>query len=109
MATFSKEILSGSVDGAPITIDNAQTTIHVTPTGTASKDEIYVYATNNAEEAVMLTLTFGEKEITNTLDSKTGLYLLIPGLILQNGKEVIASASATNAIEVCGFVNRIFA
>jgi hypothetical protein len=51
MATFSKELLSGSTNGKAIKVAEtatAGTTIHTAVSGTASFDEVWLYAHNSS-------------------------------------------------------------
>ena len=107
--------LSASTDGKQIKVAataTAGTTIHTAVTGTTDYDEIWIYATNNHTSAVNLTIEWGgttsvDDLIQLSVPSKTGLYLIIPGLVLQNGAVVRAFAGTTNVICISGWVNRI--
>jgi hypothetical protein len=117
MATFVKRKLSGSTDGKPIKVvatATAGTTIHTAVAGTTAGtfDEIYLYAFNSHTAAVTLTIEFGDVSVPDntivvTLASKSGLQLIVPGLILQNGKVVKAFAGTANVITISGWVNAI--
>lgn len=116
MATAVKRKLSGSTDGMPIKVvqtATAGTAVHTAVAGTTAGtfDEIYLYAQNNHTSSVTLTIEFGsnatENNIICTLASKSGLQLIVPGLILQNSATVKAFASEANVISVSGFVNSI--
>jgi hypothetical protein len=117
MATFKKRLLSGSTDGKPIkvvAVATAGTAIHTAVAGTTAGtfDEIWLYAQNNSTGLVILTLEFGgatvpDENITMTLASKSGLQLLVPGLILQNGATVKAFADSANVVCISGFINSI--
>jgi len=115
MATFTKLKLSGSTDGKQIKVAATATpgtTIHTAVSGTSDYDEIWLYVTNNHTAAVALTIEFGgttspDDLIQQSIPAKTGLYLLVPGLVLQNGAVVKAFAGTTNVISVSGWVNRI--
>jgi hypothetical protein len=115
MSTFTKVILSGSTNGRAIkvvAVATAGTTIHTTPAGTSSIDEVWLYAQNNHTSAVDLTIEFGgvsapDDLIQMQIPSKSGLYLICPGLNLQNSLLVRAFASVANVISIQGFVNRI--
>ncbi|NTU73633.1 hypothetical protein HGB07_05725 [Candidatus Roizmanbacteria bacterium] len=117
MAQAFKRKLSGSTDGSPIKVvatATAGTTIHTAVAGTTAGtfDEIYLYAQNNHTTTVTLTIEFGgatapDQNIIMTLASKSGLQLIIPGLILQNGLTVKAFASVANVVCLSGFVNSI--
>lgn len=113
MATYTKVKLSGSTDGKGIKVvptETAGTTIH-TAHATAL-DEIYLYAVNSQAAAVKLTLEWGEAtapdgNIEVTIPGESGLYLVIPGLLLTNSLVVAAFAGTANVIIIHGFVNRI--
>lgn len=115
MASFTKLKLSGSTDGKQIKVAATATpgtTIHTAVSGTSDYDEIWLYVTNNHTAAVALTIEFGgttspDDLIQQSIPAKTGLYLLVPGLVLQNGAVVKAFAGTTNVISVSGWVNRI--
>ena len=62
MATFSKEILSGSTDGKGILVvqtATAGTTIHTADTTATTYDEIWLYAVNTSASSVKLTIEWG--------------------------------------------------
>lgn len=117
MATIVKRKLSGSTDGKPIKVvatATAGTTIHTSVAGTTAGtfDEIWLYAYNGHTASVVLTLEFGgatvpDQNIVLTLPNKSGLMLVVPGLILQNGMVVAAFAATANVITISGFVNNI--
>lgn len=117
MAVVKKRKLSGSTDGSPIKIvatATVGTAIHTAIAGTTdgTYDEIWLYAQNNHTTNVTLTIEFGgatapDQNITITLASKSGLQLIVPGLILQNGLTVKAFASVANVISIVGFINTI--
>lgn len=91
----------------------AGTLIHTAVSGTTdgTYDEIYIFAENNHTLPVTLTIEYGDAttshNIITTLASKSGLQLIIPGLILQNGLTVKAFATVTNVVSLSGFVNRM--
>lgn len=113
MATYTKEILSGSADGAPIKVDataTAGTLIH-TASATA-KDEVYLWAVNTDTTARKLTIEWGgttspDNLIEVTIQPESGLVVVIPGLPLTNSKVVRAFAATGNVILIVGYVNRI--
>ena len=116
MAVYKRK-LSGSTDGKPIKIVPTATagiTIHTAVVGTddGDFDEIWLFAQNNHTSSVLLTIEFGgaiapDQNIIMTLESKVGLQLIIPGLILQNEMVVKAFASVANVVCISGFVNKI--
>jgi hypothetical protein len=119
MTTFSKQFLSASTDGAAIKVvatTSTGTTIHATGTSASIIDEVWLYAYNSASVSTELTMQYGgttspDNDIKITLDSKAGLTLLVPGLILKGtgsvGTIVRAYAGTANVITLSGYVNRI--
>jgi hypothetical protein len=116
MATFSKQLLSGSTNGKAIKVAataTAGTTIHTAVSGTASFDEVWLYAHNSSAGTVKLTLEWGEATAPdgnieiNIGAEGTGLVLVSPGLILQNSLVIKAFAGTANVITLTGYVNRI--
>ena len=116
MATFTKTLLSGSTNGKAIKVvatATAGTTIHTAVSGTASLDEIWLYAHNSSAATVKLTLEWGEATAPdgnieiNIGAEGTGLVLVAPGLLLQNSLVVRAFAGTANVVTLTGYVNRI--
>ena len=117
MASFVKRKLSGSTDGMPIKVVETATlgtTIHTAVAGTTAGtyDEIWLYAYNGHTTAVTLTVEFGgatvpDQNIVVSLASKSGLNLIVPGLILQNEKVITAFATTANVITISGWVNQM--
>lgn len=115
MATYSKELLSGSTQGKQIKVAATATpgtTIHTAVSGTTDLDEIWLYAVNSSSTAVKLTIEWGEAtapdgNIEVTVPAEDGYILVVPGLLLQNGLVVKAFAATTNVIMINGYVNRI--
>jgi hypothetical protein len=117
MPTYSKVKLSGSTSGRPIKVvatATAGTTIHAT-LGTASTDEIYLYANNTDTVTRTLTIEFGgtsspDDTIVVGIAAQSGIFLVIPGLILVDTGSALtvrAFASVANIINITGYVNRI--
>ena len=115
MAVFTKEILSGSADGRPIkavAIATPGTLIHTATAAANEKDEIYLYANNTSGGTILLTVEFGgtttpDDLIEVGLAAESGLILIVPGLVLQNGLSIRAFAASANVINITGYVNRI--
>jgi hypothetical protein len=116
MATFSKLLLSGSTNGKGILVAataTAGTVIHTAVAGTSSFDEVWLYAHNTSASAVKLTLEWGgtagpNDHIEISVPSEgTGLVLVSPGILLQNGLVVRAFAGTGNVLNIFGYVNRI--
>ena len=116
MATYSKQLLSGSTNGKGIKVAataTAGTTVHTAVSGTSSIDEIWLYANNTSSAGVKLTIEWGEAtapdgniEITIPAEGN-GMVLIAPGIPLQNGLVVKAFAATANVINIFGYVNRI--
>jgi hypothetical protein len=121
MATFSKELLSGSTQGKAIkvaatTSGSAGTTLHETGTSSTIQDEVWLYAYNSAGVATVLTIQWGgvtavDNEIQLSIPATSGLTLVVPGLIITGdgaaANTVAAYAATTNVITISGYVNRI--
>ena len=117
MATFKKRKFSASTDGMPIKVvqtATAGTTIHQAVAGTTAGtfDEIWIFAYNGHSAAVTLTIEYGgatvpDQNIVCTLAVQSGLQLVVPGLVLQNGLYVKAFASVANVVTLSGYVNSI--
>ena len=117
MATFQKRILSGSTNGEGIKVAATATlgtTIHTAVTGTSDIDEIYLYAANSDTTNRKLTIEFGgatapDNLIEYTVPAEDGLYLVVPGLILNNAQVITAFCATANVVMIYGYVNRITA
>jgi hypothetical protein len=120
MATFNKQILSGSTDGRGILVAataTAGTLIHTGSTVTTTLDEIWLYATNTSAAAVKLTIEYGgvtspNDHIEFSVPAENGLYLIVSGLLIRGNATALnvrAFAATTNVIAIHGFVNRISA
>ena len=117
MSTFTKKKLSGSVDGRGIKVvktGTPGTAVHAAVAGTTDFDEVWLFAYNGGTANVVLTVEFGgatvpDDNIIITLVYKTGLQLIVPGLVLQNECVVKAFASVADVVVITGFVNRIIA
>lgn len=116
MATFSKQLLSGSTNGKAIKVAataTAGTLIHTAASGTSTIDEIWLYAHNTSASAVKLTIEWGEATAPdghieiNIGAEGTGMVLVAPGIPLQNSLVVRAFAATANVINIFGYVNRI--
>ena len=111
---LTKEFLTGGAgDGTGIKIGatslGGANTVHTVPA--SKEDVIRLLATNNDTVKRSLTVLWGaetavDDEISVTLQPKSGLVLVIPGLPLGAAKVVKAYAEATNVIAIHGDVNR---
>lgn len=121
MATFTKQILSGSTDGRAIKVvatASSGTTIHTGSSTATTLDEIWLYAQNTSTSAVKLTVQWGgttspDDEIELTVQPEAGLVTVAPGLLIKGNASaalvVRAFAGTANVITIHGFVNRIAA
>jgi len=116
MATYTKQLLSGGTNGKSILVAataTAGTLVHTAVSGTSSLDEIWLYAHNSSSAQVKLTIEWGEATApdghieVNLQAEGTGLVLVSPGILLQNGLTVRAFAGTTNVVTINGYVNRI--
>jgi len=120
MATFSKIALSGSTDGRMIKVAataTAGTTIHTGSTTATTFDEVWLYAVNSSASSVKLTIEYGgvtspDDLIEFTVQPESGLYLIVPGLVIKGNATALivrAFAGTANVINIAGYVNRITA
>ena len=115
MATFSKELLSGSTDGKNVKVvatATAGTTIHTAHA--SATDEVWLYACNTDSTDRKLTIEYGgttspDDLIEQTITTEGGWTLICPGLLLQNGLVIKAFAAAANVVVINGYGNRITA
>ncbi len=118
MATFSKNILSGSTDGRGILVAataTAGTLIHTGPTVATSFDEIWMYAQNTSASGVKLTVEWGGVTAPNdhiefTVPAESGLYLIAPGLVIKGNATALvvrAFAATASVLSIHGYVNKI--
>lgn len=114
MATYSKQLLSGSTNGQGIVVaatSTPGTQVHTAITSTSGFDEVWIYAVNTSASNVKLTIEYGNTSSTGNIEltvaSESGLVLVSPGLILNNSLSIKAFAATTNAVTLYGYVNRI--
>lgn len=121
MATYSKQLLSGSLSsqGQPITVvatASTGTTIHATGNSSSTIDEIWLYANNTSTSPVLLTVQFGgtaspQNSKPITLAPQSGDVLVIAGLPLTGtgaaATTTYAYAATASVITISGYVNRI--
>ena len=118
MATFTKQILSGSTDGRAIKVvatTTAGTLLHTASATATTLDEIWLYAINTSASALKLTIEWGDttapdSNIELTVQPEAGLVTVIPGLLIKgNATELEVRAFAATADVICihGFVNQI--
>lgn len=118
MATFSKQILSGSTDGKGILVaatSTSGTTIHTGSSTASVIDEVWLYAVNTSASNVKLTVEYGGTTAPNdniefTVPAEAGLYLIVPALLIKGNATPLvirAFAATTNVIVIHGYINRI--
>jgi hypothetical protein len=118
MTTFSKQVLSGSVDGRAIKLVATGTLGTLVHTGSATPttlDEVWLYCQNTDTTQRKLTVEWGgvtapDDLIEITIPAESGLVLIAPGLILKGNASPLsirAFASLTNVLTIHGYVNRI--
>ena len=115
MALFTKLPLSGSTNGRNIVVGatgSPGTVIHTAQASTTYVDEIWAYAVNSSINSTKLTIQFGgtttnSDDIELSIAPESGLILVLPGLVLNNGLVVRAFAGTANVININGYVNRI--
>jgi len=119
MATFSKQLLSGSTSGKLIKVaatSGTGTTIHATGTSSSILDEVWIYAVNSDTTSRKLTVQWGgttdpDDLIEFTVQPENGLYVIVPGLILKGtgsaATTVTAFCATANVVMLGGYVNRI--
>lgn len=111
---ISKEFLSASTNGRPVAItgttSGAADTIHTAVSGTSSKDEVWLYASNTTSSAVIVTLCFGGTGTSDQLPCVVPAYSTVqiaPGVPLNNSLVVKAFAGTASAVNVTGFAHRL--
>lgn len=116
---YAKKTLSASTDGMGIKVVQTATAgnlIHTGSNNPAVTQEVWLYAYNsNAAADAELTIEFGDATVPDhnikvTVPFRSGLFLIIPGLILKGNATpltVKAFASVANVITISGYVNEI--
>ncbi len=117
MATYSRQLLSGSTNGRPKKIAATASpgdTVHTAVSGTTSFDEVYLWLTNTHASPVDVTVEFGgttspDDHVVKALQlpAKSPAIPILTGQVLNNGLVVKVFASVTNVVLATGFVNRI--
>lgn len=119
MATYTKELLSQSINGRAIMVTATESPpqlVHTTLSSNTYTDEIWIYASNNSTNDSNLTLYWGTSSIsdiilTTNIEAYAGAILIIPGFILQgdgsDSNRIFATTTIASAIDIIGYVNRI--
>jgi|TARA_R110000751_G_scaffold184579_1_gene290993 hypothetical protein len=110
---------SGSTQGQGVKVvatSTAGTLIHTTGTSATIIDRLSIWAYNGHSADVVLTIEFGgatvpDQNIVQTITTKTGLTLVVDGLILLgNGSAALTVkgfAATGNVIVLSGYVMRV--
>lgn len=114
MAVFTKLLLSGSTNGKLIRVTGTTTGAAVTlhTAHATDMDEVYLEATNDSINDVILTIEFGGTTATDLIlvkikKGEKGMIRVVAGLPLTGGLLVKAFAAVANVINIGGWVNRI--
>jgi len=115
MAILSGGVLSGSTDGEPIEITGTSSggavDLHVSPSGTTSWEEPWVYCYNSDTVDRTLTIGFGTAGTSNpqtfTIPAKQKLPIIQGIERFTNARKISAWASAANVLFVTGGFNRV--
>lgn len=113
---ISKQLLSGSTNGKPIqitgTASGSQNTIHTAHA--SSKDEVWLWATNNSGVDAVLTLAIGSTANTSelildevTVTANTTPIPVLPGIPITGSVTITAFTTTGSDVNITGFVNRI--
>ena len=114
---YARFLLSGSTNGRQIPVaatSTPGTTIHTAVTGTTSFDEIYLWVANVTSTDRNLTIEWGGVLAPGdhlisvvSIPANCPRFNICTGEVLNNGLIVRAFASAANALNIGGYVNRI--
>ena len=117
MATYTKQLLSGSTNGKNIavtTTSGTYTTIHAALSGSTGYDEVWLYAFNSYGSTISLNFYWGGTTASDVFSvgvpaNGSGRVLVADGRLLNSSLVVTAntSSSGTNGLFVDGFINRI--
>ena len=119
MATFTRELLSGSTSGRPIQVAATATPgtlIHTAIAGATSYDEVYIWASNITAAPATLTVEWGG--VSDPASHMVKGYIIaansapVPiavGQVLNGASVVRAFSTTTNTVNITGYVNRITA
>ena len=120
MATYSKQLLSQSINGKAVNITATGlniNTIHTTLSSSSVLDEVWLYASNSTTSDIMLNVLYGGADFTNdilfegVIEAYAGSVLICPGLIARGndttGFSIYGNSTSVSGINVFGYVNRI--
>ena len=112
MATFTRELLSGSTSGVPVAITSTDsagaTTLH---TASTNKEELYLFAWSKSTATVDLFVELGDtvSPVIMPVQGRAGQIPVLAGYTLTGSKVVkgYCSTVSTAAIFVGGHINKI--
>ena len=118
MVTVVKRKLTGSTDGYGIVVaatSTPGTLVHTAVAGTTAGtyDEIFIEAQNIDTTGTYHTLTLeyggatATQNIIDVIPARTGLRLVVNGLLLQDALTIKAFADMANKVVIYGYVNAI--
>ena len=115
MATFTKQLASGSTSGKAVEITGTSSgsgqTVHTADSDAGDIDEVTLYATNIGTVAETLTVEWGAtnsaNEIKIDIEPQSGLTLIASGLLISGGLVVSAYASTASKIMIYASVINI--
>ena len=116
MTEVTRVGLSGSADGEMILVtatSTVGTTIHTSTSQVSASryDKVWLFASNKHSAPVDLTI---EIDVANTSTSyfkvsvpiNDGLYVVLPGVSIHNGKKITAFAATGSVINIVGYVEQ---
>lgn len=109
-----KRIFDASASGAGILLGLTSSPgilIHTALAGNTTRDEVWIWVTNNTGSDAYVTISWagllGKDQVQYLVTARDGPKCVVPGWLLEDGASVYAWASASGALTVQGFVNRI--
>lgn len=117
MASYSRQLLSGSTNGRAIAVAATATPgtmVHTAQSGTTGFDEVYIWASNVSGSSATLTIEWGgvgapgDHIVSSySIPANSPPIPIVTGQVLQNGLSVRAFSGTASALNLTGFVNRI--
>lgn len=117
MPSYSRQLLSGSVNGRAIPVAatvTPGTLIHTALASTTGFDEVYLWVINTDTAAHQITIEWGNAGTvgdhlvdTLTIPANSPPIPIATGQVLQNSLPVRAFADTASKLNIVGFVNRI--
>ena len=105
MATFTKQILSGSTDGKFIAVAGAGTVVHTAHA--TDQDEVWIYVSNKTAADIDLSVNDGTSTFIVTITANA-TDLVIPGTVFTNSVVLTLSHGGGDGdLLALGYVNRI--